>query len=303
MIHEIREEINLDKASFTNDVSFNERVIELKRGYRHTVNAIDIFVDNPFTTADTEIPALMEVILSSQPILLTDEGIGPYGPVSPSVSHDHILYKMQYGTSVKGITPGEVIQEFPNNFLGAMPTFSWYTPKIYMYVILYVDGAPPTTYGANVRVSAYVAVESKKVGYLPYMLGNIRERSIAMSAKLMSMGRTIDTARLTGQTFPMYLYGGARTQFMMNSNALAEFWYQLDPQSSERMLTTAEQRQFVAASRTMVPFDSAFGEENVALGGVPDWVRLMAVTGIVSGPVRDQWPPAKKFDNGNVMML
>ena len=252
--------------------------------------------------SDGDSSALLEVVLSSQPLLMTDQIFNTtFTQSTPTVSHDHILYKMQYSVTNREISPGEVISEFPNNFLGAMPTFSWYTPKIYMYLVFYADGAASTI--SNVRVSAYLAVNSKKSAYLPYMLGNIRERSIAMSAKIMSMGRTLAPARITGQTFPMYLYGGARSQFMMDSNALAEFWYQLDPQSSERMLTTAEQRQFVAASRTMVPFDSAFGEENATLGGVPDWVRLMAVTGIVSGPVRDQWPPAKKFDNGNVMML
>lgn len=301
MIHEIRESINLDNITYTNGLAFVERVIELKRGYKHTINAIDVFVDNLFMDTD-EAPGLLEVVLSSQPILMTREVFNSlYEESTPMVSNDHILYKMQFEVSNRDTTPGRILQEFPNNFLGAMPTFSWYTPKIYMYCVFY--NVPQALRVNNARVSAYVAVNNKKVAYLPYMLGNIRERSIAMSARIMSMGRLMAPARITGQTFPMYLYGGARTQFMMNSNALAEFWYQLDPQSSESMLTTTEQRQFVAASRTMVPFDSAFGEENVALGGVPDWVRLFALPGIVSGPVRDQWPPAKKFDNGNVMML
>lgn len=302
MIHEIRESINLDTVRMDNQLGFVERVIELKRGYRHTINAIDVFVDNLYMVSDGDTPGLLEVVLSSQPLLMTDEVFNSlYNQSTPMISNDHILYKMQFEVTNREVTPGVIKQEFPNNFLGAMPTFSWYTPKIYMYCVFYCDPAASSV--SNVRVSAYVAVNSKKVAYLPYMLGNIRERSIAMTARVMSMGRLLIPARITGQTFPMYLYGGARTQFMMDSNALAEFWYQLDPQSSEKMLTTAEQRQFVASSRTMVPFDSAFGEENATLGGVPDWVRLYAAQGIVSGPLRDQWPPAKKFDNGNVMML
>jgi hypothetical protein len=69
------------------------------------------------------------------------------------------------------------------------------------------------------------------------------------------------------------------------------------------MLTTAEQRDFIAAARTMVGFDQAFGEQSATLGGVPEWVRLFALTGVVSGAVREQWPPLKYNDNGNVRML
>lgn len=302
MIHEIRESIDLDTVRMDNQLGFVERVIELKRGYRHTINAIDVFIDNLYMDTDGDGPGLLEVVLSSQPLLMTDEVFNSlYLQSTPMVSNDHILYKMQFQVTNRDTVPGTIQQEFPNNFLGAMPTFSWYTPKLYMYCVFYNTSQASRV--NNVRVSAYVAVESKKSAYLPYMLGNIRERSIAMTGKIMQMGRLLIPARITGQTFPMYLYGGARTQFMMDSNALAEFWYQLDPQSSEQMLTTAEQRQFVASSRNMVPFNSAFGEVNPALGGVPDWIRLHALTGIISGPIRDQWPPAKKFDNGNVMML
>jgi hypothetical protein len=101
----------------------------------------------------------------------------------------------------------------------------------------------------------------------------------------------------------MFLYGGARTQFMMNADSLADFYTQLAPRDSEKMLTTAEQRDFIAAARTMVGFDQAFGEQSATLGGVPEWVRLFALTGVVSGAVREQWPPLKYNDNGNVRML
>ena len=135
------------------------------------------------------------------------------------------------------------------------------------------------------------------------MLGTIRERSIAQIAKISSLGRVIPQSRITGQTFPMYLYGGARTQFMMSANSLADFYTQLAPQDSEKMLTTAQQRDFMKAARTMVGFDDAFGEQSATLGGVPDWIRLFALQGVISGAVREQWPPLKYDDNGNVRML
>ena len=301
-IHEIRESIN--QPSLTTDangVAYVERVIQLKQGYRHTVNAIDVFVDNLFVQADGLELTLGEVILTSQPMLLTSEPNNTFFTrSSPQVGVDNILYKMQFTVQPRDSGQVAILQEFPNNFLGAMPTFSWYTPRLYMYLVFYnVTG----TLIQNAKVSAYIAVNSKKSAYIPYMLGNIRERSIAQIAQISRLGRLITSSRLIGQTFPMYLFGGARSQFMLKSNALADFYYQLDPQASESMLTTAQQRDFIAKSRTMVSFDKAFGAQDPALGGIPDWISAVALKGVTSGPVREQWPPIKYNDNGNVRML
>jgi len=47
----------------------------------------------------------------------------------------------------------------------------------------------------------------------------------------------------------------------------------------------------------------AFGTGGNVKGDVPDWVSFMLPEGIESGPVRDQWPPIKHADNGNVLTL
>jgi len=312
-IHEIRESIILDEIKIdSSEVAYIEKIIPLKTGYRHTVNAIDVFVDNIWMSSDSELPMYGEVILSAQPLLLTNQkygnSLGADQSRTPAISVDTILYKMLFTFDAQigkiATTPLQIQQEFPNNFLGAMPTFSWYTPRIYMYVILYESqssGFDATV--QDIEISAYVAVDSKKSNYLSYMLGNIRERSVAQIGRIMSIGRLVPVNRLIGQTFPMFLFGGARSQLMMNSNALATFYYQLDPQSPENMLTTVEQRDFMKSARTMVAFDEAFGATSAALGGVPDWVKMFALTGVVSGAVREQWPPVKYADNGNTRML
>lgn len=302
-IHEIRESINQTPLTLdSNGVAYVERVIHLKQGYRHTVNAIDVFIDNIYVSTNSVERVLGEIILTSQPMLLTAE---PYNALylksSPQVGVDNILYKMQFNIAGEGRGITQPFQEFPNNFLGAMPTFSWYTPRLYMYVVYYGE---PSTIVSDTKVSAYVAVDSRKSAYIPYMLGNIRERSIAQIAQISRLGRLIDPSRLIGQTFPMYLFGGARTQFMLKSNTLADFYYQLDPQAGESMLTTAEQRKFLRLARTMVGFDEAFGARDAGgLEGVPDWITAFALQGVTSGPVREQWPPLKYNDNGNVRML
>ena len=300
-IHEIRESISLESITATDGVLYVERVINLQRGARHTVNAIDVFLDNPFFECDVQ--AICNIVISSQPMLLTNEVISAGNAWLndvPQAGVDTILYKGNF--EVRSGTYNQITAEFPNNFLGASPTFSWYTPRLYMYVV-FTGSAGKSITVSDFRISAYIAVDNKRASYLSVMLGTIRERSIAQIAKISSLGRVIPQSRITGQTFPMYLYGGARTQFMMNADSLADFYTQLAPRDSEKMLTTAQQRDFIAAARTMVGFDQAFGEQSATLGGVPEWVRLFALTGVVSGAVREQWPPLKYNDNGNVRML
>jgi len=300
-IHEIRESISIPEMKAADGVIYVERIINLQRGVRHTINSIDVYLDNPYFACDAE-EYTLQVVLSSQPMLLTSEIIKPlFLNDVPNAGVDTILYKNQIQAPARG-SPAIITQEFPNNFLGSMPTFSWYTPRLYMYVVLHSPGNQQVTLN-NFRCSAYVAVDSKKASYLSVMLGTIRERSIAQIAKISSLGRVIPQTRITGQTFPMYLYGGARTQFMMSANSLADFYTQLAAQDSEKMLTTAQQRDFMKSARTMVGFDDAFGEQSATLGGVPDWIRLFALQGVISGAVREQWPPLKHDDNGNVRML
>lgn len=303
-IHEIRESISIPSMKSTDGNIFVERIINLQRGTRHTINSIDVYLDNPYFDCDAE-SACVQVVLSSQPLLLTSEVIrgAPDNWLNdvPNAGVDTILFKSSYQFVGRG-TPAVLTGEFPNNFLGSMPTFSWYTPRLYMYVVLHSSAGQEVSL-TNFRVSAYVAVDSKRASYLSVMLGTIRERSIAQIAKISSLGRVIPQTRITGQTFPMYLYGGARTQFMMSADSLADFYTQLAAQDSEKMLTTAQQRDFMKSARTMVGFDEAFGEQSATLGGVPDWIRLFALEGVVSGAVREQWPPLKYDDNGNVRML
>jgi len=300
-IHEIRESISLPSMTSQDGTIFAERIINLQRGARHTINAIDVFLDNPYLEC-SEV-AVCNIVISSQPMLLTDEVISQ-GALwlrdVPQAGVDTILYKGNF--EIRSGAYNQITAEFPNNFLGASPTFSWYTPRLYMYVVVTAANNKQVDV-TNLRLSAYIAVDNKRASYLSVMLGTIRERSIAQIAKISSLGRVIPQSRITGQTFPMFLYGGARTQFMMNADSLADFYTQLAPNESEKMLTTAQQRDFLKSARTMVGFDAAFGEQSATLGGVPDWVRLFALTGIISGPVREQWPPLKYDDNGNVRML
>jgi hypothetical protein len=55
------------------------------------------------------------------------------------------------------------------------------------------------------------------------------------------------------------------------------------------------------AARQMVPNIEAFGTPNTPLGAIPSWISLELFKGVESGAIRDQWPPIKHADNGNVL--
>jgi len=49
----------------------------------------------------------------------------------------------------------------------------------------------------------------------------------------------------------------------------------------------------------MVDYDAAFGDTST---GIPDWITLMDVSGVTSGPIRPYPPPCKYTGNGNTVM-
>ena len=139
-IHEIRESINGSITNAGERNVFMVKEINLQRGKRHTINSIDVFIDNMWVNNEGEAPLYGEVVLTSQPMFLTDQDFNTeYLNSTPQVGVDTILYKMQFVCPVSRGTPEPItiLQEFPNNFLGATPTFSWYTPRMYMYVVFY----------------------------------------------------------------------------------------------------------------------------------------------------------------------
>ena len=118
---------------------------------------------------------------------------------------------------------------------------------------------------------------------------------------LTSMGRRIPSGENVGQISPWWKWGGIRPELMMKSNAFAEFFYTTDTQEGEKTVDPTNLRIFASLSRQMVATPNAFGTPDTVKGDIPDWLNMMLPEGIVSGPIRDQWPPLKYADNGNVL--
>ena len=298
VLKEIRETIEIPQIELVGGLGIVQKQINLTSGVRHNIVQMDIFQD-AIPNTDTDTPLVIEWFLSPYPIIYSEMNITPiYLKRGQMAGSDTVLMKAICSSA----RPDEFfdIEQFPNQFLGAQPTFSFYTPTL--YITGFIHGSAGALVD-NIAFSFYVASDDKKASTTSYGLGCIRERSVAQGINLMQQGRTILPARNVGQVFPMWKYGGIRPERMLRGNALADFFLPYSSNDSEKMMTTATVRTFLRSARTMQPFDSAFGLTTPGLGGVPDWVRFELSRGLVAGPIRAQQPPRKLADNGNTLMF
>jgi len=289
-IHEIRESIEQDTITCdSNGLAIVQKAINLKPNMSHKMLQCDVFLDNPIIIGS----AFFELLVTPTPVIYTDMVIGGLPSRAPSAAVETVLFKQTWASDQS------YLEEFPNRFISARPTFTWYHPKLYITLLVH---SSPDAVIADFAASVYMAVESKKVSLVTYGMGVIREDHVAQVAAVMSNGRSIEPSRNVGQSFPMWKYGGIRPEYMMKSDAFADFFVSPSFDASKTVPTT-QLRQFAALARQMVPNLDAFGTGGNVKGDVPDWVSFVLPKGIEAGAIRDQWPPIKHADNGNVLTL
>ena len=295
-IHEIRESIELPQITTdSNGFAIVQKEINLKENMSHKMLQCDIFLDNPIPKADADY--VTEILVTPTPVIYTDMPIAGFPSRAPSASNENVLFKQ---ISIEAVSTTPTITEFPNRFISARPTFTWYHPKLYL--TLFIHGQADREID-DIAITLYCAVESKKVSLITYGMGVIREDHIAQVGAVMSNGRAIFPARNVGQSFPMWKYGGVRPELMISGSSLANFFNRIDSQEPQNTNTTGRLRRMARDARQMQPNLDAFGTAVTADGAIPSWVRLELFKGVESGAIRDQWPPIKHADNGNVLTL
>jgi hypothetical protein len=302
MIVEIREsieqsEVQLDSYGF----AIIQKEINLAPGMRHTMVQADLFQDTIISTA-LQSAVDFEFFVSPYPIVYTEMNFQSLPVTSlnrgPAAAVDTILFK---SILTQGATSQlHNMETFPNQTLGTVPTFSWYTPRLYITIL--VHGFEEDVV-KDLSLSFYIAVDEKKVSQLQAGLGIIREWSICQGMNLVSQGRMISRAANVGQIFPMWRYGGIAPERTIRADAIADFFTQYHSTQSEKTMSTTQIRVFVKAANQMQPSGTAFGSNDPAKGGIPDWIKVGLSPGLITGPIRPQWPPLKYFDNGNGMTL
>jgi len=305
VLHEIREELTQQTVLELDGNGFGiiQKKITLQRGQLHNIVQCDIFQDSiPSSDVEPDSGPFIEFFVTPYPIIYSNMLLKSAPNVllnrGPSAANETILFKAVTGpVSEQGFTN---IEQFPNQQLGATPTFSFYTPTVYFTALVHGSAGALVE---NLSYSIYLALNSKKANLVSYGLGVMRERSVAQGINLMNQGRTIEPSTNVGQVFPAWKFGGIRPERMLSGNTLRNFWLNYSADESEAMLETSTIRGYVASARQMVNYDDAFGRDSPTAGPIPDWIRFELNRGLVSGPIRAQFPPRKLADNGNTLML
>lgn len=303
MVEEFRETLEQGTVNVIDeaDITIIQKRINLQGGKRHTMMAVD-FMDDSFILPTDVSPRGYEFFVSPYPIIYTEMRLAEIMPErGPLGADDCVLFKR---TSIQ--SGGEVYtQQMPNQFLGTMPTYSWYTPSLYLTLILHKQEGAPTWSITDLGMSVYLAVDSKNVDAVEYGMGLIREYDAAQGRNIMAQGREIEKTDNVGEVFPMWRAGGIVPERMIRGGpSQADFFVQGALSEAETMLAQNQLAIWMRRSGQMQPYTVAKGSLDPAKGEVPDWVRFeLASMSMWFGNLRDNEVPKLKWGNGNGQMF
>tara|TARA_B100001564_G_C20621681_1_gene662674 strand:+ start:665 stop:1561 length:897 start_codon:yes stop_codon:yes gene_type:complete len=297
VLHQVKETIEI--SSITTDAdgnAFMQKRINLKEGYVHHLMQVDLFEDAiPFIRGGATDRPNIEIVISPYPAIPTEMDFQVNTPAYtfryPSAGDDSVLFKA-CGDMVENTFTD--FHQFPSPQIASQSFDRFYSNHVYINV--HLMGIPDTEYG-NIALSFLMLLNDVRVPVLESGVGILAERHNAMCAELMSNGHMVTRATLQGNVFPMWRFGGIRPEHTISALASGSYFLPIATRDEEEMQTSAQIRSAVADARSMSAYDEAFGDR------FPDWVRLHLNTGIISGPVREQWPPTKYADSGNLLMF
>lgn len=293
----IKETIELkDLTTDSDGNAYVQKKINLRSGFRHSLRQVDLFEDAfPFIRGGvTDEQPNFEIVISPYPqipttMLYNENTLQENRYVA--AGDDSVLFK---ANGRPRINQHSDFFQFPSPQIAAQNKSYFYTDHI--YINLHYMGVADTEYG-NIALSFMMVLENTKIPLLEATMGILAESHDAMCAQVMSTGYAMGVETLRGNVFPMWRFGGIRPELTLSPFAAGSFFLDVPSTDEELMQTTAQVRSAVADARSMGAYDEAFGDR------FPDWCRMNLNEGIVSGPVRDQWPPLKHADNGNVLCL
>ena len=140
MINEIRETLQGVAITDFDGVGILTKRINLKKGYRHQVNHIDVFNDMGLmwqSQRDGDQPVGYQLYVSPYPMQVNEEEWGTYNygltHSGAMAGDDNVLYKgMGFTSGERWDTAKQIETEFPNEQLAGWPTFLWYTDHLYI---------------------------------------------------------------------------------------------------------------------------------------------------------------------------
>ena len=280
--------------------------INLPDGMRHSILSINVFNDMGVNWGNLQpepAPNGQQFFITPFPPQITNEAWGDISKVmnnsGPLAGDDQVLYKESIISGNGDFAERgtlERIEQFPNNEVGARPTKSWYTPTLYLTMMVWNN--PEVT--IPIMYSVYIKTNQKKVTNVESTMGRYKEFLEAQCRLLTETAVAIPNGRLTGQTFPMWTHGGIRAELMISSELAVQYYNRAGANEAEDMVSLATWANRFGSATQMVAFDAPFGDAAIPL---PSWVKIFDVAGVTSGPIRQYAPPLKFADNGNTLML
>lgn len=309
-INEIRDSFQTDIEISDQGFGYATRKINVKDGFRNSILSIDVFNDNGGMWLKNDVTyennVGYQLFISPYPMLQTSQawglnaGFSSFTGAGQMAGEANVLYKE---IGITGLVENDAQQEsktwvsrFPNDSVAAMPTNAWYSP--HLYLTLMVWNVPLTT--VNAKFSLFIRVEQKKVGLAQSSMGQYAEFLDSQIKKLEDTAVVYDAADIEGYTFPMWKYGGIRPELMISGATALRYYNRVAANANQDMVAQDALQSAFTAATTMVAFDSAFGDAALNL---PEWITLMNVEGVTAGAIRPYPPPLKYADNGNTLMF
>jgi len=286
--------------------------INLEDGFRYDMLSVDVFNDNlemPLKTdAGYEPNVAYQLYVSPYPMqqIGGEWGFGGTGPIAffpgggQSAGEPNVLYKE---IGLTGIVANNNQQSnkiwkarFPNDNVAATPTSKWFSPHVYVTVMVWnVPDIP-----LNINFSVFMRVDKKKSSAASSAMGKYAEFLDSQIKKLTDTAVVYPADRIEGYTFPMWKYGGVRPELMISGTTALRYYNRVASNANQDMVDLGTLQGAFKSAVTMVGYDQAFGD---AANNLPEWITLMDVEGVTAGTIR-QYPPPRKFaDNGNTLML
>lgn len=309
MLTTIKTSIELDSVDAdANGQAIITRKINLKGMSSHTLRGVSVYQDNHriyFTNAaGNSTSAFVEGVVAPYPMGLTKtEFDTDFSNRLPSGANGMTLFKFKTNNSSLGQLQRDYDQ-FPSLDIASEETQTIYTPHIYITLNLNSLTTDKAITFSNISLSFYLQFERTTVSFVSAGMGMLREAQDAHLAELSTSGVLTNSATITGNTWPLWKAGGIRPQLMADSFGTSDFFLNYASRDAETMASTTGIRDGIRYARSMSAFNQAFGyDKGIGQAAFPDWFKMNLNEGLVSGPIRDQWPPIKHADNGNVLML
>ena len=301
-INEIRETIQEVIPIGGSGVGYMTRRINLKHGQRNQILSVDVFNDNLLNLYDGLNPVAngYQLFISPFPMQLTNNTWGPDALVTSGAmaGDEQVLYKelMLTKNGVVNTPNNAFVDQFPSKEVGATPTTNWYSPHLYVTFIWW--GMAETS--VKVDFSVFLRVKQTNTSATVSSMGAYKEFLDSQCRLLSTTATVYDPANVAGNTFPMWKYGGIRSEVMISGATALRYFNRVAANANQTMTSQAALETAYQAATTMVAFDAPFGDVNLNL---PEWITLMDVSGVTSGLIRPFAPPLKFADNGNTEMF